>query len=53
MNLFSVLGGMLAATLFLGVNKASNVQPVVAIERTIFIWEHVAGMYSAVPYVFG
>ncbi|KAG0593524.1 hypothetical protein KC19_1G336100 [Ceratodon purpureus] len=53
MNLFSVLGGMFAATLFLGVNNASNVQPVVAIERTIFNREHVAGMYSAVPYAIG
>lgn len=53
MNLFSVLGGMFAATLFLGVNNASNVQPVVAVERTIFYREHAAGMYSAVPYAIG
>ena len=52
-NLFSVLGGMFAATLFLGVNNASNVQPVVAVERTIFYREHAAGMYSAVPYALG
>nr|PNR44019.1 hypothetical protein PHYPA_016402 [Physcomitrium patens] len=36
-NLFSVLGGLFAATLFLGVNNASNVQPLVAIERTVLI----------------
>lgn len=52
-NLFSVLGGLFAATLFLGVNNASNVQPVVAVERTIFYRERAAGMYSAVPYAIG
>lgn len=41
-NLFSVLGGLFAATLFLGVNNASNVQPLVAIERTVFYGERAA-----------
>lgn len=52
-NLFSVLGGLFSAVLFLGVNNASNVQPVVAVERTIFYRERAAGMYSAVPYAIG
>lgn len=49
-SLFSVLGAMYAAVLFLGVNNSANVQPVVAIERTIFYREQAAGMYSAIPY---
>ncbi|CAK9224005.1 unnamed protein product [Sphagnum troendelagicum] len=49
-NLFSVMGSMYGAVLFLGVNNASTVQPVVAIERTIFYRERAAGMYSAIPY---
>jgi hypothetical protein len=52
-NLFSVLGGLFSAVLFLGINNASNVQPVVAVERTIFYRERAAGMYSAVPYAIG
>ena len=52
-NLFSILGGMFSAVLFLGINNASNVQPVVAVERTIFYRERAAGMYSAVPYALG
>ena len=49
-NLFSVLGSMYGAVLFIGVNNSSTVQPVVAIERTIFYRERAAGMYSALPY---
>ncbi|KAG0577501.1 hypothetical protein M758_5G154100 [Ceratodon purpureus] len=49
-NLLSVMGSIYGATLFLGINNASSVQPVVAIERTIFYRERAAGMYSAVPY---
>ncbi|KAK1311944.1 putative pleiotropic drug resistance protein 7 [Acorus calamus] len=41
------------AFLFLGVQNASSVQPVVAIERTVFYRERAAGMYSALPYAFG
>ncbi len=49
-NFFSVMGSMYGAVLFIGVNNASTVQPVVAIERTIFYRERAAGMYSAIPY---
>jgi hypothetical protein len=41
---------MYGATLFLGINNATTVQPVVAIERMIFYRERAAGMYAAVPY---
>lgn len=47
------MGSMYAAVLFIGVQNSSSVQPVVAIERTVFYRERAAGMYSAVPYAFG
>ena len=43
---------MYAAVLFLGFQNASSVQPVVAVERTVFYRERAAGMYSALPYAF-
>ena len=46
------MGSMYAAVLFLGVQNASSVQPVVAVERTVFYRERAAGMYSALPYAF-
>ncbi|KAM0933651.1 putative ABC-type xenobiotic transporter [Dioscorea sansibarensis] len=45
-----VIGSMYAALLFIGVNNCSTVQPVIAIERTVFYRERAAGMYSALPY---
>lgn len=44
---------MYVALLFIGVQNAVSVQPVVAIERTVFYRERAAGMYSALPYAFG
>ncbi|GMH11879.1 hypothetical protein Nepgr_013720 [Nepenthes gracilis] len=52
-DLFNAMGSMYIAVLFLGVTNASGVQPVVAIERTVFYRERAAGMYSALPYAFG
>ncbi|KAF5453196.1 hypothetical protein F2P56_028115, partial [Juglans regia] len=52
-DLTNAMGSMYAAVLFLGVQNASSVQPVVAIERTVFYRERAAGMYSALPYAFG
>ncbi|XP_071737932.1 ABC transporter G family member 31-like [Rutidosis leptorrhynchoides] len=49
-NLMVVVGSLYTATLFLGVNNASTVQPVISIERTVFYRERGAGMYSAIPY---
>jgi len=43
---------MYTAVLFLGVQNAASVQPVVAVERTVFYRERAAGMYSALPYAF-
>ncbi|KAF3618071.1 Pleiotropic drug resistance protein 3 [Capsicum annuum] len=42
-----------AAILFLGIQNATAVQPVIAIERTVFYRERAAGMYSSLPYAFG
>lgn len=45
-----VMGALYATALFLGVNNASSVQPIVSIERTVFYREKAAGMYSPFPY---
>lgn len=41
---------MYAAVLFVGFENSVTVQPVVAVERTVFYRERAAGMYSAIPY---
>lgn len=46
----NAMGSLFAAVLFIGVNNASSVQPVVDVERTVFYREKAAGMYSALPY---
>ncbi|KAA8541855.1 hypothetical protein F0562_023007 [Nyssa sinensis] len=51
-DLFNAMGSMYAAVLFLGIQNASSVQPVMSVERTVFYRERAAGMYSALPYAF-
>ncbi|KAF9617026.1 hypothetical protein IFM89_033096 [Coptis chinensis] len=51
-DIFNAMGSMYSAVLFLGTENASAVQPVVAVERTVFYRERAAGMYSALPYAF-
>ncbi|KAH9293069.1 hypothetical protein KI387_041723 [Taxus chinensis] len=51
-NVVNAMGSMFAAVLFLGMNNATSVQPVVDVERTVFYREKSAGMYSALPYAF-
>ncbi|KAL5575732.1 hypothetical protein UlMin_017431 [Ulmus minor] len=51
-DLMNAMGSMYAAVFFIGVQNASSVQPVVAVERTVFYREKAAGMYSAFPYTF-
>ncbi|KAI3899026.1 hypothetical protein MKW92_017748 [Papaver armeniacum] len=51
-DLQNLLGAMYSSTLFLGAGNATSVQPVVAVERTVFYREKAAGMYSALPYAF-
>ncbi len=45
-----MMGALYAGTMLLGVQNASTVQPVVAVERTVFYREHAASMYSPLPY---
>ncbi|XP_028784726.1 ABC transporter G family member 31 [Neltuma alba] len=49
-NLMVAMGALYSACLFLGVNNASSVQPIVSIERTVFYREKAAGMYSPIAY---
>lgn len=44
------MGSMYAAVIFIGVQNGASVQPVIAVERTVFYRERAAGMYSALPY---
>nr|CAB3463375.1 unnamed protein product [Digitaria exilis] len=52
-DLLNAMGSMFGAALFIGSLNANSVQPVVAVERTVFYRERAAGMYSAFPYAFG
>ncbi|XP_020581976.1 ABC transporter G family member 35-like isoform X2 [Phalaenopsis equestris] len=47
-DLFNALGSMYSAVLFIGISYSNGVQPVVAIERTVFYRERAAGKYSAI-----
>ncbi|GAV61270.1 ABC_tran domain-containing protein/ABC2_membrane domain-containing protein/PDR_assoc domain-containing protein [Cephalotus follicularis] len=49
-DLSMIIGAMYASVLFVGINNCSTVQPIVAVERTVFYREKAAGMYSALPY---
>lgn len=50
-DLFIVAGAFYGSVTFLGLSNCSTVQPVVAVERTVFYRERAAGLYSALPYV--
>uniref|UniRef100_A0ACD5W7I6 Uncharacterized protein n=2 Tax=Avena sativa TaxID=4498 RepID=A0ACD5W7I6_AVESA len=49
-DLSNLLGATYAAVFFLGAANCITVQPVVAIERTVFYREKAAGMYSPLSY---
>ncbi|XP_020425824.1 pleiotropic drug resistance protein 1 isoform X1 [Prunus persica] len=51
-ELFNAIGSMYASVLFLGIQNAMTVQPIVAVERTVFYRERAAGMYSALAYAY-
>ncbi|PPS08323.1 hypothetical protein GOBAR_AA12321 [Gossypium barbadense] len=51
-DLFNAMGSMYAAVLFIGVQNASSIQPVVNVERTVFYREKAARMYSPMAYAF-
>ncbi|KAM0861328.1 hypothetical protein ACQ4PT_045969 [Festuca glaucescens] len=52
-DLFNAMGSMYASVLFMGVQNSASVQPVVAVERTVFYRERAAHMYSPLPYALG
>jgi len=45
-----IIGAMYAAVIFVGINNCQTVQPIVAVERTVFYRERAAGMYAPLPY---
>ncbi|GMI88964.1 ATP-binding cassette G31, PLEIOTROPIC DRUG RESISTANCE 3, pleiotropic drug resistance 3 [Hibiscus trionum] len=49
-GVFMIMGALYSACLFLGVNNASSVQPIVSIERTVFYRERAARMYAPTSY---
>ncbi|KAI3803436.1 hypothetical protein L1987_31587 [Smallanthus sonchifolius] len=51
-DLGNSFGALYVSVIFLGVQNASAVQPVVDIERTVFYRERAAGMFSELPYAF-
>ncbi|KAL8166484.1 hypothetical protein V2J09_007983 [Rumex salicifolius] len=51
-DLYNAMGCIYVAVHFLGIRNSASVQPVVAVERTVFYREKAAGMYSALAYAF-
>ena len=51
-DLINLLGATYSAIIFLRTSNAFAVQPVVAVERTVFYRERAAGMYSELPNAF-
>ncbi|KAK7261777.1 hypothetical protein RIF29_28096 [Crotalaria pallida] len=51
-NFTMIIGALYSSVFFVGVNNCQTVQPVVAVERTVFYRERAAGMYAALPYAF-
>ncbi|KAI6671977.1 hypothetical protein NL676_006862 [Syzygium grande] len=49
-DLLNAMGSMYSTTIFIEVQNASPVQPVISVERIAFYREQAAGMYSALPY---
>ncbi|KAL6996415.1 ABC transporter G member 36, partial [Sarracenia purpurea var. burkii] len=49
-DLLTIVGILYFVVLLIGVYNCGTVQPLVAIERTVFYRERAAGMYSALPY---
>ncbi|PWA44181.1 plant PDR ABC transporter associated [Artemisia annua] len=49
-DLLNILGALYAIVVFIGAINQNAVQPIFAIERTVFYRERAAGMYSSLPY---
>ncbi|KAL8043077.1 hypothetical protein ABFX02_09G094400 [Erythranthe guttata] len=52
-DIFNAMGSMYVSVFLLGMQSASSVQPIVAIERTVSCRERAAGMYSVLSFAFG
>lgn len=52
MNLVNSVGSLYSSTLFLGIVNSLGVQPMVAMERSVYYREHAAGYYSVFPFYF-
>ncbi|KAK9734714.1 hypothetical protein RND81_04G158400 [Saponaria officinalis] len=49
-SIVSIMGALFSTCMFLGASNASSIQPVIAVERTVFYREKAAGMYSPLAY---
>ncbi|CAI5468189.1 unnamed protein product [Closterium sp. Yama58-4] len=49
-QIVNVMGALYTAALFLGWSNLASIQPMMAVERSIFYRERGAGMYGAIPY---
>ncbi|CAI5480135.1 unnamed protein product [Closterium sp. Yama58-4] len=49
-QLLNLMGAMYTAAIFMGWNNSASIQPIVAVERTVFYRERAAGLYGAIPY---
>ncbi|CAI5489185.1 unnamed protein product [Closterium sp. Naga37s-1] len=49
-QIVNVMGALYTAALFLGWSNLASIQPMLAVERSIYYRERGAGMYGAIPY---
>ncbi|CAI5534888.1 unnamed protein product [Closterium sp. Naga37s-1] len=49
-QIVNVMGALYTAALFLGWSNLGSIQPMLAVERSIYYRERGAGMYGAIPY---
>ncbi|CAI5462796.1 unnamed protein product [Closterium sp. Yama58-4] len=52
LDIFNVMGALYTTAIFMGWNNSAAVQPLVAVERTVYYREKAAGLYGALPYTF-
>ncbi|GJP35639.1 hypothetical protein CLOM_g20158, partial [Closterium sp. NIES-68] len=50
LDVFNVMGALYTTAIFMAWNNSSAVQPLVAVERTVYYREKAAGLYGALPY---
>ncbi|CAI6008518.1 unnamed protein product [Closterium sp. NIES-65] len=52
LDIFNVMGALYTTSIFMAWNNSAAVQPLVAVERTVYYREKAAGLYGALPYAF-